>query len=145
MAKYSHWYTLTEARTSVRTTAAAALWLWSEVKMSAPLPVFIVHFNVFAWDELYLFIFTFAWLAVPGMSCSFYRPHLTWQGYTGGYTLVHSLSRKYALKTHKVGRRQRNLESPRKAAVLASFRKEHAFSKRQVQNVYRTCCQFQSA
>lgn len=41
------WYTLTEARTSVRTTSAAALWLWSGVKMSAPLPVFIVHF--FAW------------------------------------------------------------------------------------------------
>lgn len=43
------WYTLTEARTSVRTTSAAARWLWYGIKMSAPVPVFIVHFTVFAW------------------------------------------------------------------------------------------------
>lgn len=45
------------------------------------------------------FFFTFACLCVPGISsASFYRPHLAWQGYTGGYTPVHSLSCKYASK-----------------------------------------------
>lgn len=103
------WYTLTEARTSVSTTSAAALWLGSEVKMSAPLPVFILHFTVYSWVPsqwkwaLSLYFFTFAWLSVLVMSCSFYSSHLTRQWYTGGYTLVHSLSCKYALK--KVGRR----------------------------------------
>lgn len=43
------WYTPTEARTSVHTASAAALWLWSGVKMSHPLCIFIVHFSVFAW------------------------------------------------------------------------------------------------
>lgn len=93
-----------------------------------------------------LFFFTFAWPSVPGMSCSFYRPHLTWQGYTGGYTLVHSLSRKYALKTMSTRwREDRGIWKALGGSCTSFFRKEHAFSKRQVQNVYRTCCQFQSA
>lgn len=85
------WYTLTVARTSVRTTSAAALWLWSGVKMSAPLPVFIVHFTLclstipVKMSKISLFLL----LSVPGIICSFYRPHLTWQGYTEGYTLGH--------------------------------------------------------
>lgn len=56
-----NWYTLTESRTLLYSASATALWRWSGVKMSTPLPVFTVHFTVFAWlpsrfNEQYLYL-----------------------------------------------------------------------------------------
>ncbi len=78
----------------------------------------------------------FLLLPALGTSCSFYRPHLTWQGYTGEYTPVHSLSCKYALK--KVSTRwQEDREDsgkPRAPAVLLSQNSQYSIEHAAIQD-----------
>lgn len=171
MAKYSHFKVIyTEARQGhqwARCLSRSHSDCGPELKCQPLQTVFIVHFTVFAWApsqrkwaislfyiyiyiQIYIF-FTFAWQSVPKMSCSFYRPHLLWQGSAGGYRPVHSLSRKYAWKTRSQRRRgDRKSEPPLSGETALPFFILFSWSERSTyvwgEKLNKTTCwQFESA